>query len=143
MGLTTDPVEARNSPIWCAGGTGAIGPACLGDSMNARSKQVVLSLAFLVAGAAGGWYYAEYIPRVNTNDQMPAPTPNASPQPSRPDSPSPTPTTLSARRVEITNEAGQVACVLTTNDKGVPVAIIRDGTKARTIDLAWLARKAE
>ena len=113
--------------------------------MNPRTKQVVLCLACLTAGVAGGWYYSEFRPSLATphDQQMPAPSPNVSPQPNRPDSPSPTPTTLQAKRIEITNEAGGVSIVLTTNDRGVPVAIIRDGTKARTIDLAWLARKVE
>lgn len=110
--------------------------------MNARTKQVALCLACLAIGGLSSWYYTEYRPTLATptDQQMPAPTPNVSP---RPDSPNPTPTILQTRRIEITDEAGRVSIVLTTNDRGVPVAIIRDGTKARTIDLAWLARKAE
>ena len=66
--------------------------------------------------------------------RMPVPTPIV-PGPV----PAPGGDVLRCKRVEITDRAG-VSIVLTTDDAGVPIAVVRDGGVARTIDLAKVAR---
>lgn len=68
--------------------------------------------------------------------RMPAPTP-AGPGPA----PAPGGDVLRCKRVEIMDRSG-VSIVLTTDDAGVPIAVVRDGGVARTIDLAKVARMA-
>lgn len=64
--------------------------------------------------------------------RMPAPTPVG---------PSPTPDNdvVRCKRVEIVDRSG-VSILLTTDDNGGPIAVVRDGGVARTIDLAKIAR---
>lgn len=66
--------------------------------------------------------------------RMPSPTPVV-PGPA----PAPGGDVLRCKRVEITDRSG-VSIVLTTDDAGVPIAVVRDGGVARTIDLAKVAR---
>ena len=106
------------------------------------NRSIALCLVSLIAGAAGGWWYANR-PTAGPADQpMPAPSPQPGPTPG-PNTPSPSkPEVTKVLRVEILDQNGQVALVLTTQG-GVPVAIISDRGKARVIDLAWLARKVD
>lgn len=103
------------------------------------TRNIVLAIACLAAGAAGGIWWEQQRPLAPPAGPMPAPSPAPAPSPSKPDT---APRTLQVQRVEVMDQSGRVAVVLTTQG-GVPVAIISDNGRARVIDLAWLARKVE
>ena len=93
------------------------------------TRNIIFAAACLAVGIAGGAWLG---PRANQLDPMPAPAVPVAPQPSA--------KIAQVQRLEILDDRGNVAIVLTTRD-GIPVAVINDNGKGRVIDLAWLARK--
>ena len=82
--------------------------------------------------AAGGWIGYTQWPTKKTDVPMPAPS---APSPANGD-------TLTAKRVEIVDDANKVMMVI-TSEKGIPVAYVNSKGKSLKIDLEWLARGAQ
>jgi hypothetical protein len=80
---------------------------------------------------AGGWIGYTQWPK-KAESPMPAPS---APSPPGGD-------TLTAKRVEIVDDANKVMMVI-TSEKGVPVAYVSSKGKSLKIDLEWLAKKVQ